>query len=480
MTTHQLIVASNRGPVSWAVGDDGELEPSRGFGGLVTALGGALQHQEGTWVSVALGEGDRRVAAANAGEGFEVDADGSHFRLRLLDVGARYEPYYNQVANRLLWFTVHGLWGDPYQPDGVGWRADWSAYRSVNDDVADAVVAAAGDDETPEVHLQDYHLTTAAARVREQLPRARIRQYLHTPWVGPGELRRLPDAMVEGVMRGLLAADVVCLSSPTWARAFRRAAHELYGAHVDGTTVALDGHRTEVVDVVLGVDEEALAAAAADPEAAQGRAWLDEQRGDRQLILRVDRTDLSKNILRGLHAYELLLERRPEHRDSVWHYAHLNPSRQGVDEYRAYLQACQAVADRIGERFGEDCITLLVTDHYPTAIAAFQTYDVLLTQPVRDGTNLVAKEGPVLNERDGVLVLSRDAGAADVLAEGALMVNAYDVEAQADALHEALVMAPQERRRRLALLREGAALGDPASWFSQQRATLMAATTPRV
>jgi len=478
--TQRLIVASNRGPVSWSRDADGARTAVRGSGGLVTALGGALQSEEGTWVSVALDADDREVAAEHRGEAFEVEADGARLTLRLLDVGERYDPYYNEVANRMLWFTVHGLWGEPYEPRGLGWRDAWDAYRSVGEDVARAVVAAAGDAEDVEVHMQDYHLCTAATAVRDALPRARILHYLHTPWVGPSELRRLPDPVAQGVMRGLLAADVVAVSSPTWAHAFRRGAAEVAHAHVDGDEVWLDGHRVLVADFVLGVDSDQLDEMGASAQTAEAARWIEDRCGDRALILRVDRTDLSKNILRGLHAFELLLERHPEHRDRVWHYAHLTPSRQGVEEYRAYLAACERAAQRIAERFGEACITLAATDHYPTAIAAFQRSDVLLTNPVRDGTNLVAKEGPILNRRDGVLVLGRDAGAADVLADGALMVNAYDVEDQADALHTALTMAPQERAERVEALRTGARRGAPAEWFAAQRATLRAATTPRV
>lgn len=478
---HQLIVASNRGPVRWTRDEKtGPRRAERGFGGLVTALGGALLSEEGTWVSVALDSDDVAVAAEHRGRPFEVDTGEGRFRIRVVDVGERYEPYYNEVANRLLWFTVHGLWGEPYEPLGLGWRAAWEAYRSVGEDVARAVVEAAGDDDEPEVHLQDYHLCGAARIVRDALPRARVLHYLHTPWVGPGELRRLPDEVVRGVMRGLLGADVVAVSSPQWASAFRRAAAETAGAHADGDALSLDGHRTVVASFVLGVDEEALAASAAAPAMVAAGERLDAELDGRALLLRVDRTDLSKNVLRGLLAYELLLERHPEHRDRVWHLAQLNPSRQGVEEYRRYLERCREAAARITDRFGAHVLAFRVDSDYPAVIAAYQRYDVQLTNPVRDGTNLVAKEGPTLNTRDGVLVLSRDAGAADVLADGALMVNAYDVEAQAAALHRALTMPAAERAERATLLKHGARLGAPQEWFTSQRATLMAATTPRV
>jgi trehalose 6-phosphate synthase len=470
-----LVVASNRGPVSWR-DVDGELVPRRGFGGLVTALGGALQDEDGEWVSVALGEEGRAIAAAHRGAPFEVDADGSTFTLRLLDVGERYDAYYNEVSNRLLWFTAHGLWGAPYEPSGL-WSEDWDAYVAVNRDVAEAVVAAAGDGK--EIFLQDYHLCATPRMVREALPDARILHYIHTPWPAPDGLRRLPDPLVDDLLRGLLAADVVAISAPAWAANLRAGAVERLGAAIDGDAVVLDGRRTVVADVVLGVDEADLTSSAASQAATRAGEDLDAELDGRQLLLRVDRSDLSKNILRGLRAYELLLERHPEHRDRVWHYAHINPSRQSVPEYAAYLEACREAAARIAERFGPRTVTLNVTDDYPRAVAALQRYDVLLANPVVDGTNLVAKEGPVLNDRDGVLVLSTGAGAATVMGEAALLVNPYDVEATAERLHEALTMGEGERADRAGRLQAAARIGSPEDWFAEQRRILREAVAAR-
>lgn len=493
MSDAQLVVASNRGPVSWRR-TDGGLEARRGFGGLVTALGGALQREPGTWVSVAMSAEDADVAGQHDGAPFRVDTGSGTFTLRLLDVGPeRFEAYYNRVANQLLWFTVHGLWGAPYEPSGVGWSPDWDdGYLPVNRAVADAVVAAvrdAGGD--GEVHLQDYHLTTAAQHVRRSLPDVAMLTYLHTPWAPPSYLQHLPDRVVTEVVGGLLAADVVGFSSRTWAEQFRRCATDLLGAHRDGDTVSFEGRRTLVRDFTLGVDAEDLATSAADPAALAAGEDLDRERGDRALLLRVDRTDLSKNILRGLHAYELLLERHPEHIGRIWHYAHLNPSRQGVPAYRDYLRACELAADRIRERFGAEALTMFVGDDYPRAVAALQRSDVLLCNPVTDGTNLVAKEGPVLNTRDGVVVLSRSAGAADVMAPdtapgahsegaaGALVVNPYDVEEQAEALHRALAMSDAERAARAQVMRRAALRGSPEEWLAQQREALRAAVAAR-
>ena len=455
--------------------------PKRGFGGLVTALGGALQTEPGTWVSIALSDTDREIAAAHPDAPFDVEVDGSTLRLRLLDAGERFDPYYNSIANRLLWFTLHDLWSTAYEPTGLGWPADWGeGYIPVNDLVADAVVEAVEEySGGGEVLLQDYHLCAAGAAVRERLPDVRLLHYMHTPWIGPDYLRRLPDRVVEGIMRGLLAADVVGFSSPVWAARLRRCAAELLGASVHGDAVLLDGRHTVVADFVLGVDEADLSSSAGSPEVAKAGADLDAEQAGRRLLLRVDRTDLSKNILRGLLAYELLLERHPEHRDTVWHYAHLNPSRQAVSAYRDYLTACHGIADRIQERFGEAVLTVFVGDDYPRAIAALQRYDVLFANPLIDGTNLVAKEGPVVNTRDGALVLSRAAGAASLLGDDALLVNPYDVDSQAETLHVALRMEPSERTARAERLSSAARLGAPEEWLYAQRQTLRATVARR-
>ncbi|MGI8575962.1 MAG: alpha,alpha-trehalose-phosphate synthase (UDP-forming) [Egibacteraceae bacterium] len=472
-----LVVASNRGPVSWRE-VDGELEPTRGAGGLIVALGGALQTEEGTWVSVAMDEAETKVAEQHPQEPFDVDTGEGTFRVRLLDVGERFDAYYNRIANRLLWFTVHELWGAPYEPRGAGWRGDWYyGYESVNERVARAVVEQA--EGGREIYLQDYHLCAAARTVRQHAPDARILHYIHTPWVGPGHWRTQPTPIAEGIMRGLLAADVVAFSSPLWSLAFRRCAEELLGATVSGESVLLDDRRTVVADFTLGVDEEQLQAVAASDEAAEAAEWIEDRLAGRRLLVRADRTDLSKNILRGLEAYELLLERHPEHRGQIWHLVLLQPSRQDVPEYRDYYQACMDVVTRIQESYGEDVVTVLDDGDYPRVVAALSRSDVLLTNPVLDGTNLVAKEGPVLNRHDGVLVLSRNAGAVTVLGEAALVVNPYDVEEQADALDQALTMSRDERATRAEALREAARLGAHEEWFSAQRHLLRATVARR-
>ncbi|CAN5177053.1 glycosyltransferase family 20 protein [soil metagenome] len=470
MAPPKLIVASNRGPVSWQADEDGQLTPRRGAGGLIVALGGALQDQPGTWVSVALDEGDSQLSAEHAGEAFEADTGQGRFTLRLVDVGERYDRYYNEICNRLLWFTLHQLWAEPYEPSGVGWPADWEDYLAVNARVADAVIAEAQGHDA-EIHLQDYHLLATAPRIRQALPDARIVLYVHTPWVHPTYLRRLPDPIVSAILDGLGACDLVGVSAPEWAQNLRDCMTLLGEGSADFDRIRTPSGSTLVRDFVLGIDAEGLAAVAASPAAKEERRRLLEQLGERQLIVRADRTDLSKNILRGLHAFDLLLTQQPDLADRVHFRMLLNPSRQEVREYRRYLETCLETVEALRERWGEAVLEVDTSNNFPRVVAALQSYDVLLTNAVIDGTNLVAKEGPSLNDRDGVLVLSRNAGAATVMG-GAVAVNPFDVHDQAQALHEALVMAPAERAQRAEALREAASEGAPDEWLAAQQLAL--------
>ncbi len=184
-----------------------------------------------------------------------------------------------------------------------------------------------------------------------------------------------------------------------------------------------------------------------------------------KLIVRVDRTDPSKNIVRGFHAFALLLEEHAEWRGRVTMLALLDPSRQAIPEYVEYVADIERAVREVNDRFGP-VIDVQVADDFPRSVAAYKQYDVLLVNAVSDGLNLVAKEGPLVNERDGVLVLSENAGAFAELAEWAVGVNPFDVWGQAQALHEALGMEPLERRRRAEGLRAQVRENDLSAWIA--------------
>ena len=317
--------------------------------------------------------------------------------------------------------------------------------------------------------------------LRDRLGDAGIAHFSHTPWAPPDYYRTLPAEMGRALLDGILGADHAGFHAERWATAFVPCCAAILGAGVAaaGATwrVAYRGHVTEVAVHPLGVDAPALRERAQAEDVQAHVSTLRAAADGRKLIVRIDRTELSKNIVRGLAAYRELLTTRPQWRGRVVHLAFAYPSRSALAEYRAYTDRVRRLAREISEEFGTadwDPLILEVRDDYPRSLAACAVADVLLVNPVRDGMNLVAQEGPVLSERGCALVLSREAGAAATLAAGALLINPYDIAETAEALHQALSMPDAERQRRSAALAATAAADPPARWLGDQLASLEA------
>jgi trehalose 6-phosphate synthase len=307
--------------------------------------------------------------------------------------------------------------------------------------------------------------------LRDRRPDLRIGHFTHTPWAEPSYFSLLPDDVAHAVLRGMLGADAVGFLSPRWAEAFVRCCVQMLGADAGGTSIHVAGRSTRVHVHALGVDGEELRDRAAQPDVIGRLEALRRRVGDCRVIVRIDRTELSKNIVRGLHAYREMLRTRPEHRGNVVHVVFAYPSRHDLPDYRAYTAEVQRVAREIEDEFATadwSPLVLEVNDDYPRSLAALQLADVLVVNPLRDGMNLVAKEGPVLS-RDGVaIVLSREAGAADELGRDTLLVNPYDVSGTAQAIHEALAMPAAERRTRCDRLAATATALPPRDWLRAQ------------
>lgn len=487
MGEQPLVVASNRGPVALVRDDEGNVVERRGVGGLVTAVGGALRGRDATWIAAAITEEDRARAASSrpvltvdlgdgsdkhrgsSGAAERESGEGTRVRLVAIDP-ARYDAYYNEFSNRVLWFLHHYLWETPRAPAfGPEDEESWEAYRAVNAAFAGLMAEEAGHGAA--ALPQDYHLSLVAPALRKERPDLAIAQFWHIPFCQPDQLGVLPDAWARALLEGMLAGDLVGFQAERWAASFVACCRTVLGARARGRTIVHAGGETRVGVYPVGVDAAALAEQARAPEVARASARIEGIAGDRLLILRVDRTELSKNILRGFVAYEALLERHPELHGRVVHLALLTPSRPDVPEYREYTEACVARAGRINERFGTaewQPVALDMEDDFPQTLAAYRRYDVLLVNPVYDGMNLVAREGPLLNERDGVLVLSRNAGAAAELGPAALVVNPFDPTGTASALSTAVSMPAEERRERAARLRALARGTSPARWLDRQ------------
>jgi trehalose 6-phosphate synthase len=453
-----LIIASNRGPISFVRTEDGEIVPKRGGGGLVTALTGALQLSGGLWIAAAMTEDDRAHAPHGRAE---VATDEAKFAVRYLSFDPdEYDAFYNGVSNRILWFVHHYLWDLARNPrfDQTTERA-WAAYRRVNDAFAEALAEEGRSvGEQPNYLVQDYHLTLVPSLLRQRVPEARISHFSHIPFAGPGYFRTLPRSLQHEVLSGLLGADVLGFHAGQWADNFLLCCRVLPGARVDlrRRSVRWKDREVRVRVYPISIEVDALQQEARSESVARARTDMRRWLGERKLVLRVDRTDLSKNILRGLLAFESFLRIHPGWRRRVIHLALLNPSRESVPEYRAYTRECVRTADRINDELGDEDwqpVDVRVRDDYPMALAAYSLYDALLVNPVIDGMNLVAKEGPILNRRHGVLILSENAGAYQELGPHVLAVNPFDVIGTAHAIHAALSMEESERARRASRLR---------------------------
>lgn len=459
----QVLVASNRGPVSYQLGEDGALHARRGGGGLVSGLSAIGSDAGSVWVCAALGDGDR-AAVRRADGGLLPEGDTGGQRVRMLDVDATvHAEAYNGIANSVLWFVHHMLYQTPLEPVfDAEFRRQWASYEAYNRAFAEALAEEAA--EGAAVLIQDYHLALAPRMLRRLRPDLRIGHFSHTPWAPPDYFRLLPDDIAAELLGGILGADRAAFLTRRWADAFTDCCHAVLGPGIpSGTEIGVHG---------LGADADFLRRRAHEPDVDERMAALRAEVGpDRKTIVRVDRTELSKNIVRGLLAYEQLLADRPEWREKVVHVAFAYPSRQDLAVYREYTAEVQRVAAEINERYGTPGwtpVVLHVKDDFARSLAAYRLADVALVNPIRDGMNLVAKEVPVVSDQGCALVLSREAGAYEELGEDAFVVNPYDIAGTARALHEALTLPAAERAERSKRLAAAATALPPARWFLDQ------------
>jgi trehalose 6-phosphate synthase len=473
--TAPLIVASNRGPITFQRGPGGAPVAERGTGGLVTALTGALEASKGLWVAAAMSKGDRDLAASSPGP-IDLRGEGIDYRLRFVEIPPRvYDRYYNWIANGLLWFVHHYLWDTVRKPNfSEDVQTAWDDYVDVNRTFSDALAAEGARRGVSPVYLvQDYHLSLVPRLLRDREPQALIAHFSHTPFAGSTYLRILPARIRESLLRGMLGADVLGFHSQDWANNFLMSVRSVPGARVDlaRSRVSYEGREILVRTHPVSVDVAPMRHLAASEAVATLRRELLAWRGDAKLILRVDRLELTKNIARGFTAYEYLLAHNPDHRGRVKFLALLSPSRQEMPEYRTYTDECLAEAERVNRRFGTPSwtpIEVRVRDDYPGAIAAYGVYDVLLVNPIIDGMNLVAMEGPLVNRHRGALALSRNAGAYGRLGRYALGLNPFDIIETANAIEEALTMPEYERARRARGLARLVLANPPERWIGDQ------------
>ncbi len=475
-----LVLVSNRGPAMFERDESGELVARRGGGGLVTALTGLVNHRDALWVASTLTPEDVEASREHGGRGFPCRLDETDYRIRLVESDPEaYEQFYNVFANPMLWFIQHYLWDLSNAPDirRQEVAAYENGYRTVNDDLARAVLEEI-EGEDAVVMLHDYHLYTAPRSIRRERPDAFLHHFVHIPWTQPDAWLVLPRDVREDLYEGILSNDIVAFHTRSYRRNFLLCCRELFDLDVDeeAGVVQFEGREVWVRAYPLPISAESFGRTAQRPSVHEyEREILRRRRA--HLILRVDRADLSKNVLRGFAAFDLFLEQHPEFREVVTFVAHLVPSRQDVPEYVEYLERIEALVAVVNHRHGTTDwmpIELKLRENLEEAIATYKHYDLLIVNAMFDGMNLVAKEGPLINERDGVSLLSENTGAHEELGEFSLSVNPFDVQEQADAIHRALTMSAEERSWRAQGLKKIVTARDPGDWVDAQLADIEA------
>jgi len=472
-----LIVASNRGPVEFYKGNDEKIEMRRGAGGLVSTLLPIMETVNGTWIASAMSYEDAVIAHKYPDKRVPVPMDDPKFWVPfvVVDKEKRYEKYYSVISNPLLWFVQHYMWNPPYTPeiDDKIHEAWHEGYVYVNKKFADRIVEEASSNEKdPLIMLQDYHLYLCPTYIREELGDIFLSQFIHIPWPQPEYFCIIPDYMEKAIIEGLLSNDIIGFHIEKYVNNFLRTC-ENYAAKVDfeKNIVWHNGHKTYVRDYPISVDDKGLIELAKTETVLKNEEIIKEIKKDSFLIYRTDRADLSKNIIRGFKAYDLFLEKHPELQGKVKFLSTGKPTRQQIKEYRDYKAGVDKIIDEINQKYSKDGwtpIEQIFKADYSLVAAAFKNYDCLMVNPICDGMNIVSKEGAVVNENNGVLILSEHAGSYEELKDYALNVDPFDISQTADAIYEALIMSQNERERRLKGLKKIVSERNIYHWITEQ------------
>jgi trehalose 6-phosphate synthase len=407
------------------------------------------------WVAAAMSEEDRLHASAGA-----VETGRDALKLRTVSVPPDVaRAAYEVISNGTLWFLHHGLFDRARRPrfDRV-WHEAWEGYRRFNEAFADTIAEEAATGAT--VVVNDYHLGLVGGHLAKRRPDLATTFFSHTPFCPPEDLAMLPEGPRVELMESLSSYGACGFHTSRWRDAFVRCS-EATGVAVPATFVA-----------PLAADAARLDEVAATDACTSRLDRLEDELDGRTLLVRSDRVELSKNLIRGFLAFDELLQASPQLRGRLVFLARVYSSRESLPEYLAYRVEVEHVVAQVNDRWatpGYTPVVLDLEDDFAATVAAFRRYDLLLVNPVRDGLNLVAKEGPALNERDGVLVLSREAGAYDELGDVAVGINPFDVTGTASAIAAGLAMSAEDRRARAGELRRRVRSRTPADWLVEVR-----------
>jgi trehalose 6-phosphate synthase len=472
----EIIVASNRGPVVFKRDLTGKIELIRGAGGIVGSMIPFLKKTHGKWVSSAIGDCDHYVNNKYGGKVPIPLEDPEYFVQFIKTEEDVYNSFNGKFANPLLWFIHHSMWNSPYSPcaDDEMHQA-WDSYRCVNSKFAEAIGEDVSKSEkTPIVMLQDYHIYLTPQMIRKQHPDVLMSQFVHIPFPSPEIFQQLPNHMQIEILGSILTNNVLGFHISRYMNNFLQTVKLILpDASVDDMSgdILYKGHVCHVRTYPISIDIETLRNHGQSPNVINKEVEVDEMIGDCKLIYRTDRTDLSKNIIRGFQAYDMFLEKYPDWRKKVKFVATLMPSRQDIKIYREYTDKIRDIVKQINEKYATpdwEPIKYICRGDYDLVVALLKRYDVLMVNPILDGMNIVAKEGSVLNENNGVLVLSTGAGCYEELKDGAICINPYDLRQTAESIDVALLMDDKSKSELLHEARAAIRRNDLDKWVSDQ------------
>jgi trehalose 6-phosphate synthase len=478
-----VIVASNRGPVEFRRAPDGTIKAHRGAGGVVTAMSTALVATDAVWISSMRTKEDAIKAREAPNGRLAMPPDKPQYWVRYIIPDKKdFQQYYNVISNSILWPLQHYLYDVLRRPiiDESVHEAWNEGYRKVNRLFADEIVREIrSTDKKPLIFLQDYHLYLCAQYIRRKEPDVLIHHFTHCPWAQPDYFRLLPHGMRRELLQGMLANDVLGFHTPHYVNNFLQCCREgeAVRATVDSKrrTVHHGSRDIYVRHYPISIDHEALERIAQRQDVSDYQMLLRNRVGDCRLLVRVDRVEPSKNILRGLQGFEHFLRRFPEWRERVIFANFLYPSRSDLKEYRDLQHDIVEAAQAINRELGTDDwepVYLEIADNYPRSVAALMEFDVLLVNPVADGMNLVSKEGAVLNRRNGVIILSVNAGAYQEMRGTVIPVNPLDIAETAETIKAALQTSERRRKAMARAAREVVQANTSFKWFLQQMRAL--------
>jgi trehalose 6-phosphate synthase len=477
-----LIIVSNRGPNDFVWKDDHWIvRPASG--GLVSMIDPLARASNVSWFCCVS---ELPPTTASRAALFTTAADQTDPEHHIVPVplpAQIYQDYYGAISNEVLWMLQHHLVGQHgYSSlDAERHRAWTEGYLEANRRVAHAIQHSGI---KPRAFLmQDYHLYPLPALLREIYPQVPSLHFTHIPFPDSATLKLIPREWRDAILHGLLGADVVGMQTDWDARPFLGCCEELLGAAVDynnATVRARDGRLVRVRAFPASADPAAVEQTMNSPGVAEARkklaCSLNDTAVDKQLIIRVDRLDPSKNQVIGFQAFGRLLEMRPELRTKVRFLAFLVPSRTDLSVYRSYRDAVYAAINEVNTRFAPDCegdpIRVFYTNDREQALAGMELCDVLLANSREDGMNLVVKEWAIVSRRPGVAIISETAGVAATTGENALLVCPLDIEGTARAMEMAFEMPAASRGARLTRLRDSIYSWDAAQWLSAQMTEL--------